>query len=209
MSEESQPLLRGPIRNIEPEFDEQPAVTAEPYPALQPKWWKSRCLGFPFLKWLWYPIFCVSLWTTLMWQSFEGILYRAACNVCRKRVGTVDQWSRSASDGCQCCALFEQVLSDMAPQIEPHLGLFMVKSESWFKKFPMELNIWNVGGFERAKFRILAPRGKHLLSLDFFSFILMLRFISCQTGNFSLSKKLRRAYRFCFKKMHGIHPPSG
>lgn len=77
----------------------------------------------------------------------------------------MDQWVPSASDGCQCCALFESVLSTMAPQIEP-LGLFMIKSESWFKKFPMELNIWNVGGFERAKFRILAPQGKRLLSFD-------------------------------------------
>jgi hypothetical protein len=160
MDLERQPLLEGVLSNVEPDAVEESSVTPRESYSPIALWRRAKRQKSPIVKWFLYPIFWLSVWVILARRNFEGILHRSSCRLCRKKSGMVNQLSGSSSDGCQYCALFMDVLAAMAPEIQPELGIFTLKSESCRTRFPLEFSVWNVGAFERARFRILAPRGK-------------------------------------------------
>ncbi len=160
MDDEEQPLLGTSISHIEPVADDQSFIVRRPSRLLV-TWRQAKHLDSPVFDWLLYPVFWLALSIMLLAQSFQGVCYRSPCKICRKKSGTVDQLLASADDGCHYCSLYAEVLATMAPQIVPERGIFTITPEWWLKKFPLNLNVWNVGKFETAKFRFLTPKGTH------------------------------------------------
>ena len=158
MEDEEQPLLEVEISHIAPVADDQSFILRRPS-RLSTTLRQARRLSSPVSNWFLYPLHWLILWLVLSVQAFQGVLYRCHCAICRKKAGTVDQLLASSTGGCPNCALYVEVLAAMAPEIQPELGLFILKSENWFKKYPLVLSVWNVGGFETAMFRFLDPRG--------------------------------------------------
>lgn len=151
-------MLDTAISHIEPVADDQSFIPRRPS-RISVTWRQAKRLDSPISNWLLHPVFWLALWFILAIQSFQGVCYRSPCKLCRKKSGTVDQLVVSSFDGCHYCALYAEVLATIAPQIQPDIGLFTLKSESWFKRYPIELSAWNVGGFEAARLRLLAPKG--------------------------------------------------
>jgi hypothetical protein len=162
MDNEEQPLLESDINYVEPVAEDQPFIAQRPS-RLSATWRQANRLHSPISNLLLYPVFWLRLWLALTIQSFQGICYRSPCKICRKKAGIVDQLSASSNDGCQYCALYAQTLATMAPLIQSDLGIFTIKSEWWFKRFPLELKVWNVGGFETGVFRFMPPQGMLVL----------------------------------------------
>lgn len=156
------PLIEDGMRYIEPDADDQSFIVRR---STGPRavWQQVKRTNSPILNWFLRPVFWLCLWVVLVVKNLEGVCFRSQCRTCRKKSGGADQMLISASCGCQDCALFVQVLSEMAPQIRLEHGMFTLESESHFKKFPLELSVFNVGSFEAAKFRFHAPRGMHVL----------------------------------------------